>query len=124
MYPNVTFPDGIGFERDWVTDSNGFRYQIDPIKAPKRFKNLSRVCYVMDADDSVTGTDYNNWPNPEDNHGEKGFNIAYMDAHVEWTQTGKSILEAYMDGYYNPAVPADILQKYGLIFSGNRFSWQ
>ena len=26
------FPDGIGFERDWVTDSNGFRYQIDPIK--------------------------------------------------------------------------------------------
>ena len=25
-----------------------------------------------------------------------------MDAHVEWTPTGKDILRAYMDGYYNP----------------------
>ena len=124
VQPNVMFPDGVGFQRDWVTDSSGFRYQIDPIKAPKRFKNLSRVCYVMDADDQTTAWDYNNWPNVEDNHGDKGFNIAYMDAHVEWTQTGKAILQAYMDGYYNPSVPGDIMAKYGLMFTGNSYVWQ
>jgi prepilin-type N-terminal cleavage/methylation domain-containing protein/prepilin-type processing-associated H-X9-DG protein len=126
VWPGITFPDGIGFEKEWVTDNNGGRYQIDPIKAPKLFKNLSRVCYVMDADDAVNGspTDQNNWPNPEDNHGEKGFNIAYMDAHVEWTPTGKAILEAYMEGYYNPSVPPEILQRYRLVQSGNQFTWQ
>ena len=49
---------------------------------------------------------------------------AYMDAHVEWTQTGKGILEAYMGGYYYPGVPPEIMQKYGLLYSGNRFTWQ
>jgi prepilin-type N-terminal cleavage/methylation domain-containing protein/prepilin-type processing-associated H-X9-DG protein len=126
MWPGIVFPDGVSYEKDTVLDPSGNRYQIDPIKAPKRFRSLSRVCYLMDADDSIgdPALDPNNWPSVGDNHGEKGFNIAYMDCHVEWTPTGKEILQAYMDGYYYPSVPSDIQARYGLLYSGNRFTWQ
>jgi prepilin-type processing-associated H-X9-DG protein len=119
MWRDIVFTDGVSF----LGDPSMLGGQ--PLKAPKRFKDLTRVSYIMDADDASSDpTDMNNWPNPGDNHGEKGFNIAYMDAHVEWTQTGKGILEAYMGGYYYPGVPPEIMQKYGLLYSGNRFTWQ
>jgi prepilin-type N-terminal cleavage/methylation domain-containing protein/prepilin-type processing-associated H-X9-DG protein len=126
MWADVTFTDGISFPRDWVTDSSGNRYQIDPVKAPKRFKSLSRVCYLMDCDDTIGDStlDPNNWPSVGDNHGEKGFNVAFMDCHVEWIPPGRELLQAYMDGYYVPGVPPEIYAKYGLIYSGNRFTWQ
>jgi prepilin-type N-terminal cleavage/methylation domain-containing protein/prepilin-type processing-associated H-X9-DG protein len=126
MWAGIVFPDGKAWAPDVFTDSNGMRVQIDPLKTPKRFKDLSRICFLMDADDTTgsSGMDRNNWPDPGDNHGEKGFNVAYMDAHVEWTPTGKDVLRAYMDGYYNPGLPNDIYVKYGLIVSGNRFSWR
>ena len=79
----------------------------------------------MDADDTVgdSGRDPNNWPNIGDNHDEKGFNVAYMDAHVEWTPTGRAILEAYMTGYYYPSVDPAIMSAHGLTYSGNKFTW-
>jgi prepilin-type N-terminal cleavage/methylation domain-containing protein/prepilin-type processing-associated H-X9-DG protein len=126
MWPGYIFPDGRSFEPDWVTDSAGFRVQIDPLKSPKRFKDLSRVSFLMDADDPTgnPGMDQNNWPDVGDNHGNKGFNVAYMDAHVEWTPTGKPVLEAYMGGYYHPGLPYDLCQKYGLNFDGQRYTWR
>jgi prepilin-type processing-associated H-X9-DG protein len=118
MWHDIIFPDGVSYNADLMfPDGN-------PLKSPKRFKDLSRICYIMDADDSSSNTDRNNWPDPMDNHGDKGFNVGYMDAHVEWTPTGKDVLRAFMNGYYNPGLPYDIYQKYGLTVSGNRFSWQ
>ena len=119
MWQNIVFPDGISFAPD------GRFPGASPLKAPKRFKDLSRNAYIMDADDpSGAANDTNNWPDVGDNHGDKGFNIAYMDAHVEWTPTGKGILEAYMGGYYSPGVAPHIYTKYRLSFSGSRFTWQ
>ena len=125
MWPGIVFPDGVSFSKDTIADNFGGKYEIDPVKSPKRFKDLSKVCFLMDADDTVgsSSLDLNNWPDYGDNHGEKGFNVAYMDCHVEWTPAGKPVLEAYMRGYYHPGVPADILAKYGLTFSGNQFRW-
>lgn len=120
MWRDIIFPDGISFAFDPVTaDGN-------PHKAPKRFKNLADVCYLMDADDAAGSAtmDMNNWPNVGDNHGDKGFNVSYMDCHVEWTPTGKPVLQAYMKGYYNPGLPANIYAQNRLIVSGNRFTWQ
>jgi prepilin-type N-terminal cleavage/methylation domain-containing protein/prepilin-type processing-associated H-X9-DG protein len=126
MWSNIIFPDGKSFTPDTVTDSSGNRITIEPLKAPKRFRSLSRICFLMDADDAVGSPtmDTNNWPDPGDNHGEKGFNVAYMDCHVEWTPTGKPVLEAYMDGYYSPGLPMNIYSQYRLNVSGNQFSWQ
>ena len=125
MWPDIIFPDGVSWTRDVITDRFGNLTTIEPIKAPKRFKDLSKVCYLMDADDGIgsSAQDPNNWPSVGDNHGDKGFNVAYMDAHVEWTPTGKPVLEAYMTGYYFPGVPAEIMTKYRLNYSGNRFTW-
>ena len=119
MWRDIVFPDGISFEGDPMMLGG------QPLKAPKRFRDLTRNAFIMDADDTSSDpTDQNNWPNPGDNHGEKGFNIAFMDAHVEWMPTGKGIVEAYMTGYYYPSVPSEVMQKYGLVYSGNRFTWQ
>ena len=119
IWRDIVFPDGVSFQGEPSS------FDGQPLKAPKRFKDLSRVCYIMDADDpSSDPRDQNNWPNPGDNHGEKGFNVAYMDCHVEWTPTGKAVLEAYMGGYYYPGVPSDVMQKHGLNYSGNKFTWR
>jgi prepilin-type N-terminal cleavage/methylation domain-containing protein/prepilin-type processing-associated H-X9-DG protein len=126
VWRNIIFPDGISFPPDTITDSAGVKHTIDPIKAPKRFRYPSRVCYLMDADDAAgaPGLDQNNWPDVGDNHGNKGFNVSYMDCHVEWTPTGKPVLEAYMNGYYSPGLPMNIYSQYRLNLSGNQFSWQ
>ncbi len=126
MWAGIVFPDGKAWDMDVISDGMGNRITVDPLKAPKRFRDLSRICFMLDADDAVGSAtmDRNNWPDPGDNHGEKGFNVAYMDAHVEWTPTGKDILRAYMDGYYNPGLSNDIYDKYGLNVSGNQFSWR
>ena len=126
IWANITFPDGISYQQELIVESSGRQRWVQPMKAPRHFKNASRVCYIMDADDTVGDSrrDPNNWPNIGDNHDEKGFNVAYMDAHVEWTPTGKGILEAYMGGYYSPGVAPHIYTKYRLNFSGTRFTWQ
>ena len=126
IWPDIVFPDGVGYQKETIVDRYGMKHEIPPIKAAKRFRDASRVCYIMDADDPTgdSARDPNNWPSVGDNHGDKGFNIAYMDAHVEWTPTGKAILQAYMGGYYHPGVPPDIMGRYGLTFSGTKFSWQ
>lgn len=119
MWQNIVFPDGVSYPPDPRMPGSS------PLKAPKRFKDLTRNCYIMDADDSSgAANDTNNWPDVGDNHGDKGFNVAYMDAHVEWTQTGKAVLDAYMGGYYNPGLPGNIYSKYRLTASGNQFKWQ
>jgi prepilin-type N-terminal cleavage/methylation domain-containing protein/prepilin-type processing-associated H-X9-DG protein len=121
MWAGLIFPDGISFEREWIVNSDGTRYMGDPMKAAKRFKYPSRVCFIMEADDGFGGQ--NNWPDKGDAHGNQGINVAYMDCHVEWTLTGRPILEAFMNGYYDPGQPIGTYQKYGLNLGGNRFSW-
>ena len=125
IWPDIVFPDGISYQRETIVDSSGRQHTVSPIKASRHFRNASRVCYIMDADDTVgdSARDPNNWPNVGDNHDEKGFNVGYMDAHVEWTPTGKAILQAYMDGYYHPGINSDIMARNGLVFSGNKFIW-
>ena len=124
MWPNIVFPDGRSWTMESYVDSQGNRVSTEPLKSPKRFRQMATVSFLMDADDSTSSTrDTNNWPDVGDNHGEKGFNVAYMDAHVEWTPTGKAILEAYMNGYYSPGATPAIYAKYRLNASGNRFSW-
>jgi prepilin-type N-terminal cleavage/methylation domain-containing protein/prepilin-type processing-associated H-X9-DG protein len=116
VWPGVTFPDGIGFPGD---QQNPFRDLTT--KRGKMFKQHARVSFVMDADDPWEG-DANNWPDKSDNHLDDGINISYLDGHVEWTPTGRAILEAYMGGYYTPNAD-QVYAKYGLQFNGVKFTW-
>lgn len=112
----ITWPDGHKFSPDPVTGQN---------MAPKRlrqFKNPARVIVLSDADDRDEG-DSNNYPDPSDNHGEHGFNFSYMDGHAEWVPTGRPVLEAWINGYYHPSVPSDIMSRYGLQKSGSTYKW-
>jgi hypothetical protein len=102
---------------------------------PKRLKGgpavkSGRIMLVTDSDDAING-DVNNWPDKlpngstNDNHGADGFNCAFGDGRAEWLPTGKEILRAYMDGYYNPAVGDAIMNRYGLyLVGGNRYEWR
>ena len=122
MWTNVTFPDGTRFTKETIVNSDGTTYRGDPMKAMKRFRYPSKVCLLMDADDrSTNGT--NNWPDRNENHGPAGVNIAYLDGHVEWTPTGRGILQAFMDSYYDPMIRREIYEEYGLVWKGDSFVW-
>ena len=119
------FPDGQGFfpTQDTYIDSRGVRNFVDPMKAMKRVKQASKVCLIMDEDDNWAAGQLNNWPDKGDNHGDKGVNVGYLDGHAEWVRADRQLLEAYMEGYYVPNIAGNIYQKYGLVQSGNRFTW-
>jgi prepilin-type N-terminal cleavage/methylation domain-containing protein/prepilin-type processing-associated H-X9-DG protein len=111
IWAGITFPDGTRESTDLVKNNRYFAK-----------KQWSHVMLLTDADDNVEG-DTNNWPEKVDNHGAEGCNIAYLDGHVEFVYTGRAMLEAYMDGYYNPGQPTSRYTQYGLSFSGNVFKW-
>jgi prepilin-type N-terminal cleavage/methylation domain-containing protein/prepilin-type processing-associated H-X9-DG protein len=124
MWSGFVFPDGRSFERVTVVPSNGPPYQSEPMKSVKRFRNGSRVCLLMDADDGWAGpSGQNNWPDKIDNHGAAGVNVAYLDGHVEFTPPGRPMLEAFMNGYYSPSLSTALYAKHGLSLTGNRFAW-
>jgi prepilin-type processing-associated H-X9-DG protein len=129
LWSGYTFPDGTNFPTlDTYIGSNGIKYQVEPMKAMKRFKQAAKVCLIMDEDDSWNGQ-LNNWPDKSDNHGAKGVNVGYLDGHAEWVETGRALLEVFMDGYYVPncdhPLPGgtSVYRKYGLVQNGTRFTW-
>lgn len=133
LWSGYTFPDGTNFPNpDVYTDAQGRRQTVEPMKAMKRFKQAAKVCLLMDEDDTWTTTNpaqVNNWPDKTDNHGEKGVNVGFLDGHAEWVEPGRGLLEVYMNGYYVPNVAnvpgiGNVYQKYGLVQTGNRFSWR
>ena len=105
----VTFPDGTSFGQS-------------TLKSYRRFKNQSRGCLLMDGDDA-TENDQNNWPDPTDNHTDEGLNIGFMDGHVEFTRPGRPLMEAYLEGYYDPSLPEDFYARYGVVHANNTFRY-
>jgi len=133
LWSGATFPDGTNFPNlDRYIGSDGITYQVEPMKAMKRFKQAAKVCLIMDEDDNWSNQ-LNNWPDKSDNHGDKGVNVGFLDGHAEWVETGRALLEVYMNGYYVPncdhPLPGgtSVYRKYGLVQTGSppniRFTW-
>jgi type II secretory pathway pseudopilin PulG len=108
-YGGVRFPDGTRFPRD-------------TLKNLREFKNSYAGALVMDADDN-TENDPNNWPSIGDNHGTSGYTVGFMDAHAEFVPPGRKLIEAYLEGYYDPRLPSQIYQQNGVIKSGNDYRY-
>jgi len=109
---DVTFPDGSRFAKETQKD-------------PRRFKGNG--CIVMDADDDSDGDggEENNWPDhPTDNHGAEGYNVGFLDGHVEFIPPSRALLEAYLEGYYDPDLPGAIYNAHGVIKQGNVFRYR
>jgi type II secretory pathway pseudopilin PulG len=124
-WTNVTFPDGVTFD----PHSSHGRYVPKRIKSGPNIKS-GRIMLVTDADDSVNG-DQNNWPDrlpdgsSNDNHGAEGFNCSFLDGRAEWLPKGRPVLQAYMDGYYDPNIPDHLINPHGLYRVGNRqYEWR
>ena len=110
--------------RSWavagVTFPDGTRFNFKALKNPRHFK--PNGCVIMDADDATEG-DQNNWPDATDNHGREGFNIGFLDGHTEFIRPGRALLEAYLEGYYDPSLPTSIYTANGVIKSGGVFRY-
>ena len=111
MWEGWTFPDGKTITRT---------AEGRTLKTRKNVRRGSDMMMFTEADDAPI---INNWPDVMNNHGDKGWNVAYADGHVAWAATGRPILKAYMDGYYVPNVPAEHYTKHGLQQNGNSFRW-
>lgn len=65
-------------------------------KSPKTVLfNPTIVVIVLDADDVLPapyGVNYNNCPDPENNHGKEGWNWGFADGHAEWVKASKTAL--------------------------------
>ena len=64
------------------------------------------VILVIDGDkDNNTPGHYNNWPEVQNNHGDKGFNAGFADGHAEFLKKGPDLIKAYLaSGNCNPRV--------------------
>ena len=76
------------------TDKDGFP---DCLKRPKIVaKRATNVILVVDGDDKTNDTEYNNFPDdPDDNHGSKGWNMLFADAHARWITPAQTYYALY-----------------------------
>tara|TARA_R110002111_G_scaffold146087_1_gene212656 strand:- start:700 stop:1620 length:921 start_codon:yes stop_codon:yes gene_type:complete len=65
------------------------------LKTINNVNSTSEVFLVLDADDQGI----NNYPDPENNHGDAGLNMSFMDGHATWVASGADLLETYLNGY-------------------------
>lgn len=103
------FPDGTTFRRN-------------TLKNMRQFRQSAAGGLVFDADDD-TESDVNNWPSVADNHGVGGYNVGFMDAHVEFLPPGRKLIRAFLDGYYDPSLSAAHYAQNGVIKTGNTFRY-
>lgn len=68
------------------------RYEL---KTSNNVVSMSSVYFILDADDQGI----QNYPDPENNHGDAGLNMAFMDGHASWIDAGPDLLMTYLDGY-------------------------
>jgi prepilin-type N-terminal cleavage/methylation domain-containing protein/prepilin-type processing-associated H-X9-DG protein len=88
------------------------------IKTTKNVRRPQECILVIDADNDGNKTGhFNNWPDANGNHGDRGFNIGFADGHAAFVPRGKGLLEAYLNsGNANPKV---IVKKlYNQVYPG------
>lgn len=73
-----------------------YKYEL---KTTNNVNNLSEVMLVLDADDTIAGVGTNNFPDPENNHGDAGINMNFLDGHASWVPAGPDLLITYLNGY-------------------------
>ncbi|HTL27568.1 MAG TPA: H-X9-DG-CTERM domain-containing protein, partial [Tepidisphaeraceae bacterium] len=80
------------------------------LKTLNNTKRPNEVMLIVDSDqDSAPAQGQtNNWPDPGNNHGNRGVNIGFCDGHVEWVPAGRHLIEVYLiggnDGMINPGL--------------------
>jgi prepilin-type processing-associated H-X9-DG protein len=117
------YPDGTVIDGTMLGDSNQQRgvhsgdagYLADPsashtdgeIKRLGALHGPTTTILILDSDQDSSaagGKVMNNWPDPGNNHGAAGVNMAFGDGHVEWIPRGPGIIEAYLKSYITAAM--------------------
>jgi prepilin-type processing-associated H-X9-DG protein/prepilin-type N-terminal cleavage/methylation domain-containing protein len=93
-------------------------------KTSRNLRRPSQIFLFIDADEGPSADNEGNWPNPRDNHGDKGGNVAFCDGHVEFAQKGRRYLEVFINSYFpiNGLKP-EVYGQYGLTRSGGQWKW-
>jgi len=91
---------GVEKEGIWLDD---VKNQRDRAKNLRYTKNLENVFLISDGDDANgPGNTRQNYPDPSDNHGPRGFNFGFLDGHSEWVPQGPEIVETRVMGHASP----------------------
>jgi prepilin-type N-terminal cleavage/methylation domain-containing protein/prepilin-type processing-associated H-X9-DG protein len=62
---------------------DGLKVSADYRMTNKNVRKPHETFLILDRDEGFGGTT-NNWPDPGDNHGDKGINLGFADGHVEF----------------------------------------
>lgn len=54
----------------------------------------------------------NNYPDPWNNHGTKGYNVAFVDGHASFQKTGEPLIKMYLDTYEQPPTNYQQVSRY------------
>src|SRR5687767_6994144 len=100
------------------------RYTAHVRKTSKNLRRPAQIFLFVDSDEGETADNEGNWPNPRDNHGDKGGNVAFCDGHVEFTLKGRRYLEAFINSYFPiNGVRPEVYGQYGLDKKGDQWVW-
>jgi len=133
MWAGYTFPDGTkpkavkysyfdSTAKAWTTTADQ-----DPVRSLKNTVRPERVFLITDADDDRgDSVSINNWPDPNDNHGARGTVVGFADGHAEFVETGRRLMQVFMDSYYVPSFGGSGTARYYGSVDGlyNRFKVQ
>lgn len=130
-------PGDIGF---YGNDSDPSAYSdrySSILKTDRTVEFPSRMLIILDSDQDHRSTDdnipdwaVNNWPERHNNHGEEGTNMAFVDGHAEFVQTGPDLIRTYLDsrgtgftsGTFTGANASAVQQRYGWTSVGDALS--
>lgn len=125
IYPDGTIIDGSQFgdsnaqrgvhpgETGYIADPSA-AYTNGELKKLGKLHGPTTTILILDSDQDSNASNnkvMNNWPDPGNNHGDKGLNMAFGDGHVEWMPRGPGIIEAYLRSYMTAAITHDFMIK-------------
>jgi prepilin-type N-terminal cleavage/methylation domain-containing protein/prepilin-type processing-associated H-X9-DG protein len=89
---------GQGFTTGGIKKSertvNGYVHKNTPFGLKGMGISATQIWLIFDGDGAGPGA-VNNYPDPNDNHGAEGANIAMCDGHVQWVKGGKNYIISY-----------------------------
>ncbi len=86
------------------------------LKKLGRLYEPTKTILILDSDQDpedgdASGVNWNNYPTPLNNHGERGANIGFGDGHVEFRTPGPAWIDMYMQAYQSLALDANFIRS-------------
>ncbi len=118
MPPTTSIGDQLGWNRGDL-DAPFQMFSRNALKTHKRLLFPDKCYLVLDNDNDqsvVPGIGrpdgINNYPDPWNNHGKDGYNVAFCDGHAKFVVPGQGMIRMYLDSWDSPPSNYTLVSPY------------